>query len=74
MLQKDSKEDGDSDSEGNVGSGRIQMRFQISEMKAYKTNSFNQEKGGEVVGAIHMALVAEALINYKDSMDCFFTK
>ena len=66
---EDSKEeasDSDSDgSDGSVGSGRIQIGFQMSKMKPYKANSFTPVKCGEVVGAIHMALVAKALHYYK---------
>ena len=37
----------------------------MSNMKPYKANSFMPTKSGEVVGAIHMALVAKALRYYK---------
>ena len=72
-------EGSDSDSEMSIGSGRIQIGFQMSKMKSYKANSFMPVKGGEVVGAIHMALVARALRNHKArlfilAMDCLSIK
>lgn len=60
--------DGDSDgsTDGSTGSGRIQMEFQMLKTRPYKVNSFVPIKAGEVVGAIHMGLVAKALRNYVD--------
>ena len=61
-------EDSDSDSDGSGGSassGRIQMGFQMPTTRPYKANSFVPIKAGEVIGAIHMALVAKALRNYE---------